>query len=84
MCYRFLGRRSEPPGTEPGRCLMSPDSSRNIDAASPPALTAEVTMRANAHTERIVAHKMEQKRPMHKMVRVDQTEQTIRLSLSAK
>mmetsp|Transcript_7877 Transcript_7877/g.19328 ORF Transcript_7877/g.19328 Transcript_7877/m.19328 type:complete len:92 (-) Transcript_7877:47-322(-) len=48
--YRLLGRRSDPPGVEPCRCLTSPDSNRKIDEASPPVLTAEVTMRANAHT----------------------------------
>lgn len=47
--YRLLGRRRDPPGL--GRPFVSPASNRNIDAASPPVFTAEVTIRANAHTE---------------------------------
>jgi len=50
--YRFLGRRSDPSGLIPGRWLTSPDSNLRTDAASPPDLTAEVTIRANAHTEK--------------------------------
>jgi hypothetical protein len=57
LCYRFLGRRSAPSGPALGRPLVSPASNRNIDAASPPDLTADVTMRANAHTEDIVTQK---------------------------
>jgi len=35
--------------------LTSPESSLRIDAASPPDFTAEVTIRANAHTEKTAA-----------------------------
>ena len=84
--YRLLGRRSDPPGVEPCRCLTSPDSNRNIEEASPPVFTAEVTMRANAHTtqndsdtnirlqqNKIIVHKM--------VVRIGDTKPRLRESV---
>ena len=49
--YRLLGRRRDPSGPALGLSFTSPDSNRKMDAASPPFSTAEVTMRAKAHTD---------------------------------
>mmetsp|Transcript_26155 Transcript_26155/g.71732 ORF Transcript_26155/g.71732 Transcript_26155/m.71732 type:complete len:90 (+) Transcript_26155:1363-1632(+) len=57
-CYRRRGLLSFPPGTGPGP-LTSPASSLRIDAASPPDFTAEVTIRANAHTEHNATQRVE-------------------------
>ena len=74
--YRLLGRRIDLLELEPGRCFVSPPSNRNIDEASPPALTAEVTIRANAHTiEAMVTQTLNCQKNMHKMTRIGQTEQ---------